>query len=274
MFRKHVDTENIKKSIGEIPAGALLHLTEKIHGTSSRSALVLETIPVTTNKVKAFLLKLLKQPLEKKEWQVLVGSRNVLLGHIDDSRFESSEGFRYKAAKDIPYRKGEVVYGELVGWSGPNKTIMGKQDTTKLKDKDLLKRFGPEMVYSYGAVPGECKLFVYRITQVNEDGYVTELSWFEVQRRAKELGLETVPHIASYMYYGNAEALLETLEGMVNKMPYPTSLLDSKHISEGVVIRAESEHGTSWFKFKGHTFLMLEGIEKENVDSVDLEEIS
>ena len=97
---------------------------------------------------------------------------------------------------------------EIVGWVNDSTTIMPKHDVTKLKDKELLKRYGKEMVYTYGNIAGECSPVVYRIAMVNEDGYETELSWNQAQARCDELGIPHVMQVCQpFVYDGDVEKL-------------------------------------------------------------------
>ena len=152
---------------------------------------------------------------------------------------------------------------------------MEPQATTNLHDKQLVTLFGKTMVYRYGMAEGQCAFFVYRITQVNEDGRVVELSWPQVMGRCRELGLKPVPLIETFIYDGDLEALTRRLTAYVNGEQddgFVPSRVDPSHIEEGVVLRYESEHGFGWQKLKGFYFGVLEGYLKENPEIVDREE--
>ena len=271
MFAKHVETDNIKKSGTEIPKGAILHISEKLHGTSHRQSHVLETQELSLTAVRRFFNRLLKKPTTETRWTHLLGSRNVILGELS----ATNEGFRYKALRGVSLAKGEVIYGELVGWESPGKPIMGRQDLSSLKNKALEKRFGKSITYAYGQPEGEAKFYVYRITLVNEDGYTAELSQVEVNKRAKTLGLDVVPSIETLLYDGDLDILLARLELLTNgATETPCSSLDPTHLQEGVVVRAESENGTRFYKSKAVDFLLAELGEREKEDFVDAEEVA
>jgi hypothetical protein len=240
---------------------------------SHRTARVLEEVPIIRSKVMTRIAKWLKWPVTTKVWKTLHGSRNVVL---DDNKpgFYGSNAFRYKAVGDLPLRKGEVVYGEIVGYTNGDSPIMGRQNLASLKDKAALKQFGSEITYSYGCEPDNQKFYVYRITQVNEDGYPVELPHFAMVKRAEELGLASVPVLSMFLYEGDAADLESKVNDLVEGSDGSTalhSMLDSRHIREGVVVRYESVAGTGWLKAKSKTFGLLEGYLKDT-DTIDAEE--
>lgn len=281
MFAKHIDTGHFKRESHLIPEGSIIYITEKMHGTSFRLANVLDETPIQRSPVGQFFAWLFNWPKTKKEWKILVGSRNVIVGD-SHTGFHGAEAFRKKSVEGIAPRKGECIYGEIVGYTESGAPIMATQPTAGLKDKKISEQYGDKMEYSYGCLPGTCQTYVYRITQVNEDGFVTELPWPQVKKRCKELGLKHVPEIASSIILDNGDfdgaVSLRGLSNItVNSSENPDgsplpSLLDARHIREGVVVRAESEHGTVWLKEKGFVFKCLEGICKESDDFVDTEE--
>jgi len=264
MFRKHQDTEQFRYYWQDIPPGSVLYLTEKLHGTSGRYGLVLEN----TNKKWWQFWK------AEREWRYLNGSRNVILEHSSGGGFYGTDQFRYDAIKDVTLHKGETIYFELVGDVSPGSPIMPSVDTKQLPE--VRKRYGSMLHYRYGAKPGECKLFVYRITLVNEDGYSVDLSWPQVKRRAGELGLEVVPEV-------NTDAIvvgelvpkwkLETIKHWVEALAVGESTLDPSHIREGVCIRVETPDGRIYtLKEKSYDFKVLEGIVKLDDNYIDIEE--
>lgn len=173
----------------------------------------------------------------------------------------------------ISLHKGEVIYGEIAGYTETGSPIMATQNVSALKDKSLRTMFGDSMTYTYGCLIGECRVFVYRITQVNEDGHVVELSWPAVRQRCRELSLETVPTLATFYLAGDIDSLERVVAGLTDGESGPhLSTLDSRHIREGVVVRWESEYGTGWLKNKSFTFGVLEGYLKESDEYVDAEE--
>lgn len=288
MMPKHIDTGHFLREGKTIPAGALLYISSKCHGTSMRLSHALETtepegvlrsfIDLTfgiNEKVGKYLLN----KFSKKEWRHLNGSRNVILEKrtANSKGYYEDENFRFKVTEGIALHKGEMLYGEIVGWTGSCAPIMKPQDTSKLKDKKITKRFGEKMIYKYGCPEGTQDLYIYRITQLNEDGFQVDLSWPQIEKRCRELGLKTVPTIEFRVYDGDFEKLKEDVDFMVNGESGSDAIpdtIDPSHIREGVVIRAESNQGITWMKHKSWLFGVLENYIKDDDSFVDIEESS
>ena len=279
MFTKLGDTTPFRMGVNLIPKGAIVYLSEKLHGTSFRYGHVLDDVVVKLPVWKQWIHRLLKKPAPTKpEWVHLNGSRNVVLEkRTGEGFYGGGEQFRYRATERINLKKGEVIYGELVGYTDTGRPIMEPQDASRLRDKKVEKAFGKTIVYKYNTEVGQCDLYVYRIKQVNEDGYVVELSWPQVVARCRELGLRTVPVSETFIFDGDFEALSEKVMALTNG-PDGQSVLasgvDPSHIQEGIVVRYESEHGFGWLKSKAFAFGLLEGYLKEQADYVDTEEIA
>lgn len=284
MFPKHVETEQLKRTIKMIPAGAVLYLTEKVHGTSFRYGRVLEAREPQTRWerlhrwVDRRFSRITQRTTGWNEWRALNGSRNVIIERRQGQGFYGNEDFRLTATQGIALRKGEVLFGELAGYTETGAPIMSTHKLAGLKDKKLQQYYGDEVTYSYGAVPGQCQLYVYRITLANEDGDAVELSWPQVMARCQELGLKAVPLCcAPFVYDGDAEKLLSLVSTLVDGSAdcpegTPPSSIDPRHPQEGVVVRYESAFGTGFLKQKAFTFGVAEGYLKERDDYVDEEE--
>lgn len=271
MFRMHVDTEQFKYKADSIPVGAILEISEKLHGSSQRETLAL----VEETKPRTWWQKLLRRAATTTTtWQALVGSRKVILNDPEfKGGFYGSDLFRKKYLDEVKdqLHKGETIYGEIVGYTGNGlQMIMAAHDAGLTKDKELIKRYGKTMHYRYGCAEGQNKQYVYRITQTNEDGIVFELSAAQVRKRCAELGLNYVPVLKpAFIYDGNVEAL----KALVEELATGESTLDSSHIREGVIIRAENPDGsTTFYKYKSFEFCVMEGIAKLQDDYVDAEE--
>ena len=83
---------------------------------------------------------------------------------------------------------------------------MASADNRKLKDKEFVKKYGKETVFSYGCDPDgvtgtdipdgvkpKSDLYVYRMTMTNEDADVVEYSPDFVRYRCEQMGVKTVP---------------------------------------------------------------------------------
>jgi hypothetical protein len=133
-------------------------------------------------------------------------------------------------------------------------------------DKELTKKYGPKITYSYGCVPGQAKLQVYRITQNG-----VELPWNDVVTRCRQLGVEPVIELARLIFDGD----MENLNKFVDTFLEGEDPMDSRHPREGVCIRVENPlTGTKIFKQKSWTFRLLEGLVKDDETNVDIEEIA
>lgn len=271
-FAKHIDTEQLKHHIDEIPDGSVIYLTTKLHGTSHRVGRVLEKSAIPQTRLQ----RLLRRPVKHTEdYTVLNGTRNVVLSEVArDSGFYGTDEFRYNAVRGWSehLHDGEIVYGEIVGYTTTGQSIMGVHQTDSLKA--IKKQYGPSITYKYGQLEGTCKFFAYRVVKVGTDGNVVELTWPQVKQRCKSLGVSHVPDEdnSPFIYDSSQrDILLKDLSELIER----PSVLDSSHIEEGVVIRVEQPDGkTNFYKSKAFTFGVLEGWGKLDDSSVDLEEIS
>lgn len=270
-FRKHFETDQLRFNLQRIPVGALVVITEKLHGTSHRVGRVLERAP------EGRLLQLWNRYAPRRwrtapsrTWSTLHGSRNVILEGGQD--IFHGGGFRQKATAGLEerLRKGEVLYGEIVGYSSGTTPIMAPHDLGKLRDKELSKRYPSPMVYRYGVPVGDAKFFVYRIVQTTEDGDQVELSWAAVKQRCAELGVAHVPELNALIFEDGSQAA--ELLALCDRLGDAASSLDPSHLAEGVCVRVESGAGTLTLKHKSFNFGVLEGYLKDNSDTPDAEE--
>ena len=262
MFKKHFDTKQFQYNMESIPENSIITITEKIHGTSGRYGYVLEELPKKWYH-RAFNLT------PRKEWQYLMGSRNVILEHSSTPGYYDSDEFRYNAVVKLNgnLRKGEVVYFELVGYAG-DRPIMPTVKTKSLPD--IARIYGDEMSYSYGCGVGECDLYVYRIAMINEDGVSIDLTWEQVKQRCSELGVKHVPELENVRGWP-----VSSYTKVMEQQNLGASTIDNRHIREGVCLRAD--YGAlepMVLKHKSYDFKVLEGIIKQDDDYVDMEEVS
>lgn len=273
-FAKHIDTEQLKYHIDEIPDGSVIHLTTKLHGTSHRVGRVLEKSSLPQTRLQ----RLLRRPVKHTEdYAILNGTRNVVLSGLASGKlggYYGSDEFRYNAVRDWSeyLHDGEIVYGEIVGYTTSGQSIMGAHKTDSLKA--IKKQYGPSITYKYGQLEGTCKFYCYRITKVGSDGNVVELTWPQVKQRCKSLGVSHVPDEVggTFMHYATfKDALLEKVSEIIER----PSVLDSSHIEEGVVVRSEQPDGqTNFYKVKSFTFGVMEGYIKDDSSYVDTEEVA
>lgn len=286
-FAKHIETDQLRHKIGDIPDGSLIYTTLKMHGTSFRVGNV-----INEREVKRTLWdKIIRRSRSTYNYETLIGTRNVIVGEFRGTSFYGTDAFRMQSAATFAefMHKGEIIYGEIVGFVDENGTpLMPDHETAKAGDKELVKQYGDKMRYSYGCNPTykPWDIYVYRITHVSEDTHVTELSWPQVKARCGQLGLKPVPDMfAPFIYtpedwfedYGDKcdQKAQDELMALMDSMNDGPDLIDPTHIREGVVLRVEQPNGeTRFLKSKGWTFRVLEGIAFENPDFVDTEAIT
>lgn len=267
-FPQHFDTKQFRYEASQIPAGSILYITEKLHGTSSRYGYVLEEVEVQQPWYKRLFGNKTRKEIQ---WKHQVGSRRVILKGPEHIGFYNNSKFRYDIMKDTWFslRKGELIFGEIVGYQENGTPIMPIVSTSPMKDKSFSKEWGTHMEYKYGCPTNECRFYVYRIAMVNEDGHVQDLPWAQVKKRCEILGLQHVPELVGPVVYdGNVENLEFIVKGFVDG----PSEIDNSHIREGVCIRVEHDRGIYCLKEKSFPFKVLEGIAKDNSQYVDIEE--
>jgi len=258
LFREHVETEQLQFNLDKIPNKSYVIITEKLHGTSGRTSYTILQKNDIISKIKRFF--------GIKTWVYVSGTRRTILGENQVDGYYK-DNFRKKISDKLfgKLYKGETIYYEIVGYTTDGRPIMATQNVEKLKDKSFLERYGKTMTYSYGCSKNECQIYVYRITMTNEEGKEIEYSWDKVIQRCKELGINHVPEIIRTFYDDN------TIK-MANLLSQGESLLDKRHIREGVVLRIENpkfENGVKFFKYKSFEFKVLEDIIKEEVADIE-----
>ena len=270
MFHEHFDTKQVRYYIDKIPVGAVLYLSSKLHGTSGRTARI---------KVKQKFYGFRKWwnswcPLkfQNEQWLYISGTRKTVMmpDKLYDGGFYKNSDFRqeiHKKIEAVGLHRGECIFYEIVGWTGINSPVMG---VYPIEDKSLIKKYGSSMIFSYGCEEGTYDFYVYRITQVNEDGVEFDLSWPQVVERVRKLGLKLVPEFVGPIVFESQEQLLN----LCKKYADGSSLLDKRHIREGVVVRVE--HPDMWIalKYKGYFYAELENLAKNDDSRPDIEEMS
>jgi hypothetical protein len=264
-FPEHSDTEQLKHCLRRFNDGDNIVVTLKVHGTSQRVAKNYSELP---EKWYDKLLGWFGISRDRKIMSYLNGTRRVTLKGDDNGYY--SEHFRVKVAERLnPFLEPHMqVFFEVVGWESDCYQIMPSHSTSKSKDKELTKKYGEKITYSYGCKPGEFDIYVYRIAYVLPDGETIDLTWDQVKKKCGSWGVKHVPELDRFTFNGNVNSLVEHIESLSDG-PDP---IDSSHIREGVCIRINS---SEWqcYKNKGWTFKVLEGIAKESDEYVDQEEV-
>jgi hypothetical protein len=286
MFKEHFDTAHFGRNIHEFKKGQTIIVTEKLHGTSGRIGHVqLERDLTFVDKVAKFF----GAKIQENEWKYLNGTRRVVIEESKGNQFHDPT-IRDKAFKlfEGNLRKGETVFFEIVGYESTGATIMPSVDTTKMGDKAFTKFYGDKMTYSYGCNPLESAIYVYRMTFTNEDGQTIDYSWDDVVKRSNEIGVKHVPvvtrmtleelELATILHAKGRKAkslddrdLKDKFSALIEQMGSGPSVLDTRHIKEGVCVRIEGGIDNKTFKFKSFEFKLLEGIVKDS-GVIDAEE--
>lgn len=277
-FPLHYDTEQLRNYINKIPLGSVIYITAKNHGTSGRTTKAMVNQPLKPNEIKInsaidWLSKyrplrnlLAPYKISNPQPMLVSGTRNTTINPFQtykDSYRKTAEG------QFACIVNGETIYYEICGFTDGGAPLQSH----KIEDKELKKKYGPKMIYAYGAPVGEQRIFVYRITQTTLSGKAVELSWQQVKARCAQLGVDTVLELRDPMILTSREELMEEVMRL-NDGPDPT---DPSHIIEGVVIRSEHcelSPSKFLFKAKGRTFGMLESGSKDDDSNIDVEEIS
>lgn len=273
LFPQHYDTSQWKFCQNIPQKGCLVFISEKLHGTSGRTA---KTKAIVPRKLKWYekVLKFLKFKVKETEekMQVVVGSRKVNLGGLEEKR----ESFGHYGPNEWRFKivepwgnllhDGEAVYYEIVGWI-ENTPI---QKGGKLDNKRLMKKYGKEpVIFHYGCPVGQMEVYVYRITRIDQtNGHELELSWTQIQERCSQLGLKMVPELDRFIYDGD----LENLDKKIKQLVEGDSTLTDKHLREGVCVRFEQSNGIKVVKEKSFDYWIVEGRAKEDEEYVDIEE--
>jgi hypothetical protein len=271
-FFEHIDTEQLAYKMDEVKNGMFLVFTEKLHGTSQRTAFTIEEKPLWYGKLINGIFKR-TIILPKRDYNYVCGTRRVVLKDFDNNRgfYGDNEKFREFVHKEFvgKLQKGETVYYEVVGYAAENTPLMPVANNAKLQDKDFVKKYGKQTRFKYGCKPGQFEAYVYRITMTNEDGTVVDLSWDDVKRRCRQMDVKHVPELFRLVYVKPNENK-EFFE-FCDKFAEGDSILDTEHIREGIVVRADGSTWNAW-KYKSFQFKVLEDIIKLQNDTVDIEE--
>lgn len=212
LFQEHADTEQLAYNLGAFKSGDEIEITLKIHGTSQRTA----NLPVLTGYKRSLWDRIMRRPgTPIYEYGGVSGTRRVVLNTYDGGFYGSNE-FREQHSKTFEGKlwKGETVYYEVAGFTHTGVPIMASCDNKKLQDKEFVKQYGKETVFSYGCDPRglrevhlcdeqgpykttigapQSRIFVYRMTMTNPDGEVVEYTPDFMRYRCEQMGVETVP---------------------------------------------------------------------------------
>lgn len=265
-FVEHIDTAQLAYNSRAFNPGDTCYITLKMHGTSARTANAIKVVKKKRNKILKAVFHL--KDKEIKSYDCVSGTRRTTLRNYDGGYY-GSNAFRGKYHEFFMNRlpKGMEVFYEIVGWVDTDRTIMGKCQNKLIKDKEFTKLYGKETIFSYGCDVGQNDCFIYRMTMTNEDGFVVELPWEQVQLECEKMGVKCVPTFDKFIFT-TWDDLMERVESYYDG-PDP---IGQTHVREGVVVRIDNREKFTAYKHKNFSFKCLEGIIKDTSDAPDMEE--
>jgi len=266
IFSEHIDTSQLMYNLHQFKPGDVCYMTLKVHGSSGRTQLSLKEEKKPNNVVKRLFGK--GRTTTSRSWECVSGTRRVVLEDYDGGYYGNNT-FRLKYHNELAgkLQKGETVYYEIVGYQSEGRPIMGTVSNKKTQDKEFIKKYGEETVYSYGCEDGESDIYIYRMSMTNEDGFEIDYPWDLVRLRAEQMRIKTVPELDRFIYTTQEDLLARVNEHVDGEDP-----IGQTHIREGVVVRVEGKERFKAFKHKGFLFKLLEGIVKD-AGVVDEEEL-
>lgn len=233
-FPEHYDTLNYWKNAKFLHDNDEIVVTSKLHGTSARFGNQLLDRP---KSIFEKALSLLGFNIQTKEYNTIAGTRRVIKDKISHDSFYKHDVWLDHLSKIkhlIP--KNWILYGEIIGWAGNSPIQTG---------------------YTYNLKQGSSNLYIYRITIVNDDGYIFELSWDQVKNFCESNGLEHVPEL----WRGKHKDF--NVDDWMDKRYFDDGFLNSVQlgdnndlVDEGICIRRDVEHLV--LKAKSPKFLLHE----------------
>lgn len=309
LFTEHADTEQLAYNLGAFKPGDEIEITLKMHGTSQRTGY----LPVLKGYKRTFLDWLLRREGKPVyDWGYVSGTRRVVLENYEGG-FYGNNQFREQHSKVFEGKlwKGETVYYEVVGFTTSGAPIMSSASNSKLNDKEFIKQYGKETVFSYGCSPysmeqqmvtlkqaygtGEeaCNhvdllkpqsdIYVYRMTITNPDGEVVEYTPDFMRYRCEQMAVKCVPVFAKAILNEESRFAINDdstepgdLGAYVMKMAElfydGPDPVGKTHVREGVVVRIINRPKFCAYKHKNFSFKVLEGIAKVDAEAPDMEE--
>ena len=306
LFREHADTEQLAYNLNAFKPGDEIEITLKMHGTSQRTGYlpVLKGYADTWScRVGNFLRHIMRkmgcyhgedthdgEPIY--DYGYVSGTRRVVLENYESGFYGDNE-FREQHSKVFEGKlwKGETVYYEVVGFTTSGAPIMSSAANSKLNDKEFVKQYGKETVFSYGCHPDgyeiktgvddylskwasrtdipQSDIYVYRMTMTNPDGEVVEYTPDFMRYRCEQMAVKTVPVfwkgiIPSFYEVVSEDGTLVTEGEWVKEKaeqfydgPDPVG---KTHIREGVVVRIINRPKFAAYKHKNFSFKVLSNI--------------
>ena len=299
LFAEHADTEQLAYNLSAFKPGDEIEITLKMHGTSQRTGY----FPVLKGyKRTIFDWLFRKEGKPIYDWGYVSGTRRTVLENFEGGYY-GDNAFREQHSKlfEGKLNKGEEVFYEVVGFTTTGTPIMATASNKKLNDKDFVKQYGDETVFSYGCSSNgigyyldeehnqigidntlpQSDIYVYRMTMTNEDGFVVEYTPDFMRYRCEQMAVKTVPVfwkgiIPSFYEVVSEDGPLVTegewIKEKAEKYYDGPDPVGKTHVREGVVVRIINRPKFAAYKHKNWSFKCLEGIVKAEAEAPDLEE--
>ena len=312
-FAEHADTEQLAYNLSAFKPGDEIEISLKMHGTSQRTGYLPKLVGYAdswackaANAFRHLLNKMGIYHGEDKhdgepiyEYGYVTGTRRVVLDDFDGGFYGSNE-FREQHAKKFEGKlwKGETVYYEVVGFTHTGTPIMSSCNNKKLNDKEFVKQYGEETIFSYGCEPNpvvhegyndstygyqnerveykapQSDIYVYRMTCTTPDGNVVEYTPDFMRYRCELMGIKCVPVFHRVILQGLGEDwdIGEAVRQLAERYYEGTDPIGKTHIREGIVVRILNRPKFTAYKHKNFAFKVLEGIIKDTAAAPDMEE--
>lgn len=286
-FDEHIDTAQLAYNMNAFKAGDLIEISLKMHGTSQRTAYTLvqkeKSYPWVIDKIRK-LFRLRPEIIESYDY--ISGTRRCTLENFDGGYYGNNAFRKQHHDKFVgKLHKGEEVFYEVVGFTDTGTPIMPSVSNKKLDDKEFIKKYGSDTVFSYGCNPTisidcddvQSDIYVYRMTMTNPDGEVVEYSYDYMKYRCEQMGVKVVPMFTRFILHDYDLAMDTRTAGEVVKdvaEHYYDGVdpIGKTHWREGVVVRIVNRPKFTAYKHKNWTFKVLEGIAKDTAKEADMEE--
>ena len=299
LFAEHADTEQLAYNLSAFKAGDEIEITLKMHGTSQRTGY----LPVLQGYKRSLWDRICRRDgTPQYAYGYVSGTRRVVLDSYEGG-FYGDNSFRESHSKTFEGKlmKGETVYYEVVGFTNTGAPIMSSASNAKLQDKEFIKQYGKETVFSYGCHPtpehlwykdenGEqhpanapqSDIYVYRMTMTNEDGFVIDYTPDFMRYRCEQMGVKTVPVLWKGIipeHPGSHDdptiSAGEWIKNVAERFYDGPDPIGKTHVREGVVVRILNRPKFAAYKHKNFNFKVLSGIaiaaaaESGAVDTMD-----
>lgn len=236
----HYDTSQFGKNVHIVNlTDDILHITAKLHGTSGASHHTLAKKPL--NWLQRLFIKF-GIPIIQYEYSNLYNTRNTIKNHLlNREPVKDVWWYANEAVKDY-LLKGMSFYYEIVGYQPNGKYVQQNYD------------YGCIRPTSDEFIEGtHFKVFIYRITLTNPDGFTHEFTPKQVQQFCNENGLKAVPELQYTFARNLATSQDELLSYLQNTyLEFDDKLCANKVPDEGIVIKINN--GERAYKLKSFRF--------------------